>query len=219
MIRSFTGLFRTSPEIEFDGLVFSNNPWAKKLSDDFIYESPPSAVEYEPRDPVIEIFTEDPLAPQIGSIWIVSQDENPYAASFVPLDDPDASPIRVMTTQGILALQKADVKPPDLRNTFAIMLKYESFNDPSQALVDEFIDILHTNDKIFKIISLGSDYIYVFSTEGTYINVDTVNKKITSDGLMFSVAAGEPNRARNLLVDWSSFATMEVVVHETYIRP
>ena len=88
---------------------------------------------------------------------------------------------------------------------------------PTQEKIDEFIDDLHSGNSIFKVILLENDHWYLFTTEGTYIDVDIDNKIITSDGEMYSCESGNSNRSRGTIVDWSS-QPQNVIVAEEYER-
>mgnify|MGYP000851224731 CR=1 FL=1 len=101
------------------------------------------------------------------------------------------------------------------RELFAKVENYPDYNLPTQEAIDEFIDDLYSDNSIFKIIILEGDYWYLFTTEGTYIDVDVDNKIITSDGEMYSCESGNNNRSRGTIVDWSS-QPQNVIVAEEY---
>lgn len=135
-------------------------------------------------------------------------------------DLPRASVVEEVTYGNLTVSENVVVtlKEASDREKFAKMANYPNYsNKPTQSDVDNFIDNVYATNKIFKVIGLSSTYLYVFTTSGSYIDVDTVNKKITSDGTMYSCESGNPNRSRGTLVDWSS-QSGDVVVYETYTR-
>lgn len=105
----------------------------------------------------------------------------------------------------------------DPRELFAKVENYPDYSLPTQEAIDEFIDNLHSDNSIFKVILLENDWWYLFTTEGTYIDVDIDNKIITSDGEMYSMELAVNNRLRGTSVDWSS-QPQNLIVAEEYER-
>lgn len=105
----------------------------------------------------------------------------------------------------------------DPRELFAKVENYPDYNLPTQEEIDGFIDDLHSDNNIFKVILLEGDWWYLFTTEGTYIDVDIDNKIITSDGEMYSCEPANNNRSRGISVNWSS-QPQNIIVAEEYER-
>lgn len=92
------------------------------------------------------------------------------------------------------------------RSEFAIMANYASYTKrPAQSDVDNFIDNLHATDEVFKLITF-SQQVYVLSTTGTEIVVDTTAKTVSSDGEMRGVTFGETDKVFGSLISWQSWA-------------
>ena len=110
----------------------------------------------------------------IGSIKFYD-DLRQIATDAVPL----YGDVFTMTDGAYFSVEKLTVIT---RENFAKVANYPDVTlIPSQLEVDSFIDSLHYNSKVFKVVMIGDKW-QVVATTGLLIYVDTVNKVIYSDG-------------------------------------
>src|SRR5690606_12002425 len=77
------------------------------------------------------------------------------------------------------------------REDFADMSRYTDYTYvPAQENVDDFIDNLYSAYSLFYVVALG-DSIYVVTTIGKWIDFDTINNTVRSDGEMFALGYEE----------------------------
>src|SRR5690606_35082332 len=77
------------------------------------------------------------------------------------------------------------------REDFADMSRYTDYTYvPAQENVDDFIDNLYAAYSLFYVVALG-DSIYVVTTIGKWIDFDTINNTVRSDGEVFALGYEE----------------------------
>src|SRR5690606_14149502 len=120
------------------------------------------------------------------------------------IDVSDASSISLQTPTSRVITEDVVFQLPDLtdrgglvvlgaanREDFADMSRYTDYTYvPAQENVDDFIDNLYSAYSLFYVVALG-DSIYVVTTIGKWIDFDTINNTVRSDGEVFALGYEE----------------------------
>ena len=141
------------------------------------------------------------------------------------------NPIRINRTENVEYTQAIDVyedvlvertgedfgNPTHKREEFAQVENYQDMvNVTTQEEADEFIDKVHASNKIFKLIKVNEDMIFIVVTEGTYIKVNEADRNVVSDGIMHTCNSENLNEFRGYRIEWQAEESIERL--EYYIR-